>query len=159
MKLRETRRKVLIKARMRGPNGWHDASILDLSSRGMLLHAPTAAARGAYVEIRRGHHVIVARVAWAHQQRFGVRSQDPVPVEELLGNVDATASPPSAQSERRAVPRPTERPEDASRHRGRAFEFAGVVLAGLCAASVAYAAIGEALARPMAAISAAIDPQ
>ena len=38
-------------------------------------------------------------------------------------------------------------------------EFASIALAGAFAASLAYAAIGEALARPIATISDAISPK
>lgn len=158
VKPRETRRKVVIKARLRAANGWHDACILDVSSRGLMLQTPAAATRGAYVEIRRGQQVIVARVAWAQQHRFGVQSQDPVPIEALLGGPDGERPAASPAVDRRAVARTIERRADESRLKGRAFEFAGMVMACTCAAMIAYAAVGEALAHPMAAIAAAMDP-
>ena len=158
VKPRETRRKVVIKARLRAASGWHDACILDVSSRGMMLQTPAVAARGAYVEIRRGQQVIVARVAWAQQQRFGVQSQDPVPIEALLGQPEREGPAASSTMERRAVPRPIERRHEESRERGKRVEFAGLVLAGTCAAMVAFGADGEALARPVAAISAVMAP-
>ena len=160
MKAREPRRKVMLKARMRLGAAWRDACILDLSTRGLMIQASEPVRGGSYIEIRRGRHVIIARVMWTQDRRCGLLTQDPLPTDAIIAEPDRSRDggvvPPV---ERRAVPRPTERPEDASRHRGRAFEFAGVVFAGLCAASVAYTAVGEALARPMAAISAAIDPQ
>lgn len=65
VKPREERQKVMIKARMRTGVSWHDVCILNLSAHGVGLQAAEPPARGTYVEIRRGPHVIVARVAWS----------------------------------------------------------------------------------------------
>jgi hypothetical protein len=162
MKAREERRKVLIRARMRGPDGWHDACILNISTRGLMVQAAQPAKRGAYIEIRRGAHVIVGRVAWSSRHRLGLRAQDRLPVEALISDPDATVATPAGQRpgvDRRAANRSAARANEGSRQRAGAFEFASIILAGAFAASMAYSAVGEALARPMATISAAIDPK
>ncbi len=160
MKPREPRRKVLINARMRCGASWSDACILNLSKRGMLVQSPEAPSRGSYLEIRRGSHVIVARVVWANSNRFGIRSQDDIPAEELI---EDRAKPASAQGagalpgyERRTRPR-TNQPHDASRWRSRSMEFAGLAIAGSAAAYLVFGAVSESLGRPIAAVSQALS--
>ena len=160
MKPREVRRSVMIKARMRGPAGWQDACILNLSQRGLLVQSSSPAPCGAYVEIRRGPHVVVGRVVWAYDRRFGVRAQDVLPVAALL--TDGPASPVAAASplppaERRAAPRAPDRHHEQSRLRARATEFIGLVFVGALAATFAYSAVADALARPLAEAGRAMD--
>ncbi len=66
---------------MRVGASWSDTAILDLSSKGLLLHSPNAPPRGSYVEVRRGQHVIIARVVWTCGGHVGLRSQDNVLIE------------------------------------------------------------------------------
>ncbi|QNN64138.1 hypothetical protein H9L12_07015 [Sphingomonas rhizophila] len=162
MKAREERRKVLIRARMRAPDGWHDACILNVSSRGLMVQAAQPAERGTYLEIRRGAHVIVGRVVWSGKHRLGLPAQDRLPVEALISDPDAAVATPagrSADGERRRSPRPAGRAHEGNRQWAGVMEFASIALAGAFAASLAYAAIGEALARPIATISDAISPK
>ena len=49
MKQREPRRKVMLSARLRQEVGWSDANILNVSSRGLLLHGTIRPARGSYL--------------------------------------------------------------------------------------------------------------
>lgn len=158
MKTREQRRKVVIPARMRGPAGWQDACILNVSERGMLLQSSAPSPRGAYVEIRRGQHVVVARVIWSQSGKFGVRAQDLLPVEALIARQDAVAGAllDAGQAERRSVPRRADDRHDHSRMRARAGEFVVMALAGTMAASLAYGAVVDSLARPLAAASRAL---
>ena len=53
------RRRVLLPARMRTSAGWSDACILNVSSRGALIHAKRPITQGSVVELRHGDHVIV----------------------------------------------------------------------------------------------------
>jgi hypothetical protein len=148
----------MIKARMRAGASWSDACILNMSSRGMLVHAPSAPSRGSYLEIRRGSYVIVARVVWANDNRFGVRTQEIVPADDLIRNPDAEAqasnSPSSGFVERRAVPR---QKHEASRWRARAIEFGTFALLGGIAATMILGAMGELLARPLALVETALS--
>ena len=155
---REPRRKVMIKARMRAGSSWSDACILNMSSRGMLVHAPSAPSRGSYLELRRGDYVIVARVVWANDNRFGVQTQDVVPADDLIRNPDVAVQSinpqPSGFVERRAAPR---RRHEASRWRARAFEFCTFALLGGIAATLMLGAVGEILAHPLEAVETALS--
>lgn len=56
--------------------GRRDACILDLSSRGLMIHASETVPGGSYLELRRGRHVIVARVVWSRDRRAGLQAQE-----------------------------------------------------------------------------------
>ena len=149
----------MITARMRHGNAWSDASILNISSRGLLLHSAAPPARGSYVEVRRGAHVIVGRVVWANANRFGVRAQDRLVIDSLVANASPGGNPANdaddTPSERRARPRP-ERLEwrhAQSRETARALQFACIAGFGLALAACSYEAVSETLARPMAEVS------
>ena len=143
---------------MRAGATWSDACILNLSSRGMLLHAAQTPPRGAYLELRRGAHVVVARVVWSNADRFGVRTQDHISAEELIK--ESTRSPPSqrqaASVERRAVPRPLERRHEASRWRARSAEFMTFATLGGIGALALVGMVDELLAAPLAMVQSAL---
>jgi hypothetical protein len=156
LKPREPRQKVLLKARMRVGVSWADACILNLSSRGMLIQSGSAPQRGNYLEIRRGRHVVVARVIWSCDERFGVETQGPVYAAELIREADnSSVATRPASDERRAAPRFREKSE-ASRWRGRAFEFGSLALFGIASAFLLFATIDELLGRPLSALGAAL---
>ena len=165
MKPRETRRPVMITARMRTAVHWADVSILNISSRGLMLHSPDAPPLGSYLEVRRGRHAIVARVVWSKDKRFGVRTQDPLSIESILREPDNSA--PEARPAVGGSPverRASERRRTSDRHArsrllGRAFEFAGVGLAGALAALACYGLLVESFARPLAQVTAALAPK
>ena len=159
MRPREQRRKLFIRARLKSGDGWDDACIVDLSRRGVGLQAAAAPRRGAYVEIRRGMHVIVARVVWSVGQRFGVAAQDDIPVDFVATD----RAPPEQQrqpvgdGERRRIRRRLFERAEASRSWGRRLQFAVIALAGMAAAVVAGAKVHEALAAPLVHIGTALD--
>lgn len=153
MKTREQRRKVVVPARMQAGGRWSDACILNVSSRGLLLHSSSAPSAGSYLEIRRGQHVMVARVVWTEAERFGVQNQDRLPVDAIVRDLPSIGSATSKESgfvERRR--RPRERHER-SRQAGRWLEYAAFAIGGMIAASTAYGAVSTAIARPMAQLS------
>ena len=160
VKAREERRKVLIRARMRSGATWGDVCILNISSRGLQLQAPRPPERGAYVEVRRGPQVIVGRVAWSKQHRFGIRSQDVLFIDSLIAEPDsaeALRGPVThVPAERRAAPR---RPASAD-HRlvGQAMEFACLGIAIIGGATLLYGAAESAFAAPLASVSKALSP-
>ncbi len=129
---------------MRSPEGWGDARILNVSSRGMMIRTILPPSPGTTIELRRGDQVMVAKVVWKDGTRAGLRSDGVLPVTDLMCVSEKAGEPeaiwsPAAVSERRAV-----RIDDAaSAYRGRAMEFAaaltiGVMLAfGLGAAAMA----------------------
>ena len=161
MKPREPRKKVMIKARMRVGAAWRDACILDLSSRGLMIQANDPPPGGSYLELRRGRHVIIARVMWTRDRRAGLRAQDALPTEAIIAEPDHSAGPPIvAGSERRTAPaaravRPTD--HEHSRWQSRAWEFASVVFVGAAFATVAYGAVASALERPLASVENALS--
>lgn len=153
---RELRRRVMIPARLRNGAQWTDACILNISSRGLLVHSPRGVPQGSTVELRRGEHVIVAQVVWRDGLRIGLQAEDRLPMDEIISldraaTLQLTAG--VAQGERRKQRRS---PAMEARLRGRAMEFISV---GVIAASLAvtiWSMVEQALARPMAAVAAAL---
>ena len=141
-------------ARLRHGASWSDACILNVSSRGLMIHTGRPIARGTEVEIRRGDHVIVARVMWREGARAGLKAEERVPIEEIvtLGKSPALQLT-AAGGERRKHPRPEER----SRMRGRSVEFAGVLVIAASLAGAGFTMVQSAFARPLAAVAAALD--
>jgi len=118
-----------------------------------MIHTGRPISQGTVVEIRRGDHAIVARVMWRDGARAGLEAEDRVPVEEIvtIGQVSALQLT-AASADRRKQARPE------GRSRGRAAEFAGVVVIGACVAGAAFSMVEVAFARPLALISAALVP-
>lgn len=146
---------MVLPARVRTPAGWSDACILNVSSRGLLIHARVGADTGTRIELHHRHHAIVARVVWRSGARAGLRSEDRVPVEDfmILGqahNVTLTATDQPG-GERRLAPR-----HEASRARGRTIEFAGALAIAVVLVAGMLSMVEAALARPLASIGAAL---
>ena len=143
---------------MRVGAAWRDACILDMSSRGLMIQANEPLAGGSYIEVRRGRHVIVARVMWSDSRRCGLRTQDPLPTDAIIAEPEQCAGPPLLpQQERRlhrSAPPPSE--HERSRWRARAFEFAMVVTIGGACGTIAYGAVRDALSRPLGAVELAL---
>ena len=161
MKQREHRQKVMIRARMRSGASWHDVCILNLSRRGLGIQAADPPQRGAYVEIRRGKHVIIARVMWTRGHRAGLHSQSLIFVRSLVRDEPANdgGRPVSAYPgvERRREPRSLRERHERSRLAGRVMEFACVGLAASALGLTIVATVEQALARPIAQVRAALD--
>ena len=156
MKQREDRQKVMLRARMLSGASWHDVCIVNCSLHGLGSQAAEAPTRGAYVEIRRGKQVIIARVAWSKGHRAGLRSQDPIFVAALAsGNDTAPDVNATQRTERRSLPRTIAARLADSRIAGRTIEFACFVMAAMFAGYAALSAIGEAFAKPLMAVQAA----
>jgi hypothetical protein len=161
VKQREQRQKVMIRARMRAGVAWHDVAILNLSKGGLGIQAADPPLRGAYVEICRGRHVIIARVMWTKGHRAGLKSQDPIWTESLLVEPSNDRSAPPVASampiERRQKPRSTEQRQEHSRLAARAMEFACLGMGGAAMALLAFGMVEEALARPVSKIETALS--
>lgn len=159
MKAREPRRKVLIRARMCLGIRWSDVCILNISSRGMLLQAAAPPSEGTYVEVRRGSHVIIARVVWTKNHRFGVRTQDPLVVNLVVNEPDFSSGPGSGGSaerpsiERRSAPRPPQLRYEDSKTLSRTIEFAALASFAVGGAVLAFQAVEEVLAQPLTNVS------
>lgn len=163
MKPREPRRKVLIRARMRDGAKWGDVCLLNMSSRGALGQAAVPPRQGSYIEVRRGAHLIVARVVWSEKHRFGVCTQDPIGVDAIIADACGTACeesprPPSRPEERRTVPRapPTGERHERSRFVGRSMEFCFLVGSAVMLAGTAFTLVQQGIAAPMQRVSATL---
>lgn len=154
---RELRWRVVVPARVRAGAQWSDACILNLSSRGLLIHSAHPAPKGSAIQIVRGDHLIVARVIWSKGRQSGLRSDELVPVEEIMSLKHSRSLQLIASGgfyrDRRKQPRGV---ADDPRLSGRAMEFLAV---GAIAASLAIgllAMVEQALSRPLASASAAL---
>ena len=142
-------------ARLRHGASWSDACILNISSRGLMIHSGRPIIQGTQVEIRRGDHVIIARVVWRDGGRAGLRSEDRVPVEEIVSRGQSEVLHFAASvKKRRRHPRLEER----SPLRGRAIEFVGIVVIAASLAGAGLTMVEAAFAQPLAAVSAALAP-
>lgn len=155
MKPREDRRKVMLSARMRSGASWHDACILNMSSRGLMLQTSARTERGAYLEVRRGPHVIVARVIWTGQQRVGLKAQDRLSVDAIVTEQAKTGGPETLV-ERRTAPRPRQDPAVRSRQLSRMMQAVTLGGLGIAAAVIAVAGIQEALGSSVGRVGAAL---
>jgi hypothetical protein len=155
---RELRRRVALPARLRCGALWSDACILNISTRGMMIYAPLPL-NGDALELRRGDHLIRARVIWRDGMRIGLQAEERVPVDEIM-----TLSPTcvlqltAAANETRRRRADSRFAGDTSRLRGRAIEFVGVGILGVSLALSALAMVQSALLRPLAAASVALGP-
>lgn len=147
---------------MRSELSWHDVCILNVSLHGLGIQSAEPLPRGSYVEICRGRHTIVARVAWNKGHRAGLRSQDAIFIQSLVNNTHGVAPvrQDSAGSfvERRRAPRATAKRHEASRLKGRLIEFASFAVIVGALAMTAVNAVGQALNQPMSAVRAALEP-
>jgi hypothetical protein len=152
-KPRELRRRVVVPARLRHGAAWSDACILNISSRGLMIHTGRQIANGTQVEVRRGDHVIIARVVWRDGGRAGLRAVDRIPIEEIMTlGKSPTLQLTAGFAERRKNARPQER----SRLRGRAMEFAAAIAISASLATAGLSMVQQAFARPVEIISAAL---
>jgi len=142
---------------MRVGASYCDVCIRDISSRGMMLQAATPPSPGTYIEILRAAHVVVGRVVWAGDRRFGIKSQDRMNVPDIIGAIVAPRAPRLPDQERRTRDRFAPAPVTAaviaqqaerSRRRGRALQFGLMTAAGITAAGVVGTLAFETLASP-----------
>ena len=159
---REDRRRVVLASRMRWGGRWLDARMLNLSSRGLGLSSTAPPDPGTYVEIRRGRHVIVARVVWADGLRFGVHTQDPIPIDGLIRDPDSDQpGTAEAESEHKIERRRTTRPAAVIQHEhsrivGRMIEFAFLGGLAASAALMAFYLVKGAVGGPLSEVQKAL---
>ena len=154
---RELRRRVVLPARLRTGVDWSDACILNISSRGLLIQSARSALPGSLVEVRRGEHVILARVMWREGSRLGIKADDRVPVEEIM-SMGAAKSLQLVASEGLLIDR-RKRPRqipDGARSQGRAIEFAAAIGAASIFAGCVWGLAQQALSKPLASVQAAL---
>ncbi len=158
-KSREWRRKVLVTARIRSAEGWADARILNVSSRGLMIWTAQPPALGRMIEFRRGDQVFFARVVWECGSRAGLRSGSILPVTDLmcvsekLGDTPPLWASAAASADRRLEPR---RDRAIHRHRASVMQYAAIAIVAALAAfglgSAALAALGLPLEQVQQAI-------
>lgn len=157
---RELRRRIVLPVRVRTGAAWSDACILNISSRGLMLRSGSTLPEGSCVQVRRGDHVIVARVVWKDGSRVGLQSDERVPVEEIMSLSRSTAlqlvASDGAVVERRRQARPEQLD---ARLRGRAFEFLGIGAFGAALSLGLWAIAQQVLAAPIAQVEAALEGQ
>ena len=141
---------------MRTDSGWSDACILNISSRGLLIHARRPAARGTTIELRHGDHAIVARVVWSNGPHVGLQAKERLPVEQILSLSQAPALQLTAVKERLVERRKRPRRHDDNRVRGRLFEFAAVAALAAVVAGFAFDLVHDALSRPLEQVRTAL---
>ena len=157
MKPREPRQKVLVRARNKTGAGWHDGCILNVSSRGLMLQAADPPPRGSYLEIRRGALVIVARVMWTKSHRFGVKSQDALPVEAIISDVEVPVTGEGVRvGERRQAGRVQQPAATRSRQQGRAIEYVFAAALAVAAAGFVASEVYGLLSVPIETVTAAL---
>ena len=164
VKSRAPRRKVVIDASLRTDSRWSQACIVDIGERGLAMQTAEPPARGAYVEVRRGAHVIIGQVAWAKGHRFGIRTQDKLVVDAVVG--DAAAAEANGRRQRaaaigaewRAERRPFEQNAQRNHHVGRALQFAFIATVAIIAGGIAFGAVRQTLEQPISSVTASIEP-
>jgi hypothetical protein len=160
VKQREPRQEVRVSARIKTDEGWGDAQILNISSRGAMAASLSPPSRGTYVEIRRGTYSIVGRVMWRSGGRFGLMAQDQIEVSALT----AVKPPSSVIGERRSAARPIERPralsiserEEASRRFAKMFDWVAIAAVAVGAAVFIGQTVETVLSKPMQSVGAAL---
>lgn len=164
---REERISVIIPSRMRVANCWSDVCIRNISSRGLLVASNDPPPLGSYVEIRRGTQIIVARAVWTRGQYFGLRSQEKLPVQQIISEPRLTSRPQvavadgAAPGERRSDRRRTTGEdiaarEERSRRFASAFQFTLFGAAGLGVAAWAATSVYAMLGSPLGTIGSAL---
>lgn len=135
---RESRRKTALAARMRVDGAWCDATVLNMSSRGVMIRTAQPMRAGTYLEIRRGTDLtIVGRVVWSNGPYAGVRAQDVIDVEATACTPGTGARSASAGDRRSA----TRRPENPSVQAERSRQIGVFLQYGAMAAAVTFAAL------------------
>ena len=154
---RELRRRVVLPARLRTGASWSDTCILNISSRGLMIHSARIGSIGSLVELYRGHHVISARVVWRNGARAGLQADERVPVEDILSAEQSPALRLTAEGrpiERRQAPRVD---SEKARLGGRAIEFLAVGFIILSFATGTWGLAEAAFARPLGLVTAALQ--
>jgi hypothetical protein len=139
VKAREARHPVLIRGRMRAGGTPEDVCVRNISNNGMMLQAHSAPETGTYVEVQLPDEVVVGRVMWASDRRFGIRTRDRLPLWRLLGRKKPERGPDTPAA-RAAAGTAIVRHRSDSRSWGRIFEFVCLACMAIgAAAAVAFA--------------------
>lgn len=158
-KSREPREPVILPVRIRMDTGWVNATIRNVSTKGMKLEMPSPPPKGSFIEIRRGQVVVVGQVRWVEQGCCGLLAQGRVPVAQLKGAPLPGTVPRvgdcGTERERRASARILTPEEVAERSRVKSMLMQKVIIAaaGIAGAGFIGSLMYGALEKPMAVIS------
>ena len=156
-KPRELRRRVILPARMRTPAGWSDACILNVSSRGLLVHSVRVPEAGSTVELRHLDCAIVARVVWRDGAKAGLQAEAPIAVNEILSLSQSETLSLNTPGDRFVDRRARPRTHEDNRIRARSAEFVSIAFIGIWLAGGLFVLVQEAFATPMAYVEAALS--
>jgi len=167
MRARPTGTQVHVPARMRSGTTWCDIDIKNMSAGGLMAETANPPRRGSYVEIRRGHQVIIGCVIWSEAERFGLRAQDRIDVDAVVTEPRLASRPArndgaaAAGEERRRDPERRRGEDiaaraDQSRRRSAALQFLIVASLGGIAAAVLASGVYDALSAPLTVISGSL---
>jgi len=155
---RELRRRVVLPARLRTGTQWSDTCILNISSRGLMILSGRVSPKDSLVELRRGEHVIIARVVWRDGGRVGLQSKDRVPVEEIISTDRVPLLRLTVDGHPIERRRRSREPSVTARSQGRIMEFIAVGLIATSLVTAAWQMTGQALARPLVLVASALGP-
>ena len=149
-----------MKARLRWGAYWGDACILNISSQGLMIQTGRVAPEGSIVELHRGDHVILARVVWRDGLKAGLRTEDRLPVDQILAAGDH-APVQLVTSNGAIVERRTKARSEAAdaREFGRKLEFVGACVLVLGFALLVGLAVFDVLAAPTSRIEHTLENQ
>lgn len=150
-----------IGVRIRTDAGWSDATVHNLSARGMMLMSAYPLRRNEFVEIARGERRVVGRIIWSDAASCGLYTQDPIDIDGLLSKPGAAGHGGDRRraGRRTAVPataRTTREQADHARLIGRGLERAGLIIAAATFAALVAPAALDSLSRPFAEVQAAL---
>lgn len=157
MNEREQRQPVRLSVRFKTDSGWSDAQIRNISSGGMMAVCESPPRRGTYVELRRGDSIVVGRVMWTCDDRFGLKSQDKINLQYLTASISQTTKESEERRKRARVEEQLRqnRPSAAelaarSAILSRAFQFVAIAVVAGAAVLILAESAYNALSKPLA---------
>ena len=153
---------IFVPCRITAGTTWGNACIHAVGPKLVVISSTLPLPVGGYVDIRRGTLVVIGRVLWLRDDRFGIRTQDPVSATALV-NEPRLAQRPAAgdQVDRRHGSR--ERPPlslaaqaERSRRLSATLQFAALTAAASGGAYLLASHLYLALAVPFTRISAVL---
>lgn len=156
LKFRDPRKAVSLKSRVHSDEGWADATIANVSARGLMLICEDPPERRSFIEVRHGSACIVGQVMWSDGSRCGVRTRETIDIPALLGQ--GSPRPRNEQQDRRSPERPsnTQSPSyriiaqhEASTRWGIYLQWGAVALGGVVGAVLLAGVVGSFLERSL----------
>jgi len=153
---------VLVPCRIMAGVTWGDACIHEVAPRLIVISSKVPLQVGSYVDVRRGTLVIIGRVQWAREQRFGVRTQDAVSATALVSEPRLAQRPVSSEAADRRGPARQRAPlspamqAERSRRMSSMLQYAALTAAASGGAYLLASQLYVALTVPFAHISAAL---